>query len=205
MKMQKLLGGIITCTMLFGTSSVVSANESLQVLTPLENEGITSVIQMESDLKVSSVEVIEVVLGDSPNTLLSTSGTSSDFSQSLLPNLTNNGISTYAWGGIAPQVTKIEPSTTYSGFDTDGNYHIGLKVTGYGNDRNSVTFDGKSVSSTYKGYFINYGNSADGFYYSYNCGKITSPGTYVFKGTYTSTNSPYSTLGFSYSVTFTYA
>lgn len=111
----------------------------------------------------------------------------------------NDGIQPQAWGGPAPQVTKIE---RYSiGWLTDNPTHLGiiLKVTGYGHDR--AYFNGVEIDSEEVGYFINYGNTADGFYYLYDCGEITSVGTYQFTVTFTSIATPYSKLTYNDTIT----
>lgn len=45
--------------------------------------------------------------------------------------------------------------------------------------------------------FIISGNGADGFYYWYDCGKITAPGNYTFTTKFRSTNFPYGEKSFS--------
>lgn len=102
--------------------------------------------------------------------------------------------------GVAPQITKIE---LYDyGWLENGNFGVMLKVTGYGNDRNAAFFNGQSISSERKDYFINYGTTADGWYYLYDCGPITACGTYLFETTFTSTNSPYTKVPFQTTFTF---
>lgn len=111
----------------------------------------------------------------------------------------NDGIQLQAWGGPAPQVTKIEHYKM--GWLTDNPTHLGiiLKVTGYGHDR--AYFNGVEIDSEEIGYFINYGNTADGFYYLYDCGEITSIGTYQFTVTFTSIATPYSKLTYNDTIT----
>ena len=110
----------------------------------------------------------------------------------LILTLDDEGIQPQAWGGPAPQVTKIEPYKI--GWLTDKPTHLGiiLKVTGYGHD--TAYFNGVEIDSEEIGYFINYGNTADGFYYLYDCGEITAVGTYRFTVTFTSIATPYSKL-----------
>jgi len=109
----------------------------------------------------------------------------------------DNQSTTYGWPGTgpAPQITKIE----YAGRTfVNGNVIVKLKVTGYGNDRGAAYFNGQSVSSTRGDYFINYGTTADGWYYTYDCGPTPETGSYLFETTFKSTNAPYSTKYFSY-------
>lgn len=106
-----------------------------------------------------------------------------------------------AWGGPAPQITKIELDS-YGALKETGNFGLILKVTGYGGDRGQAFFNGKPVEGEDVGYFINYGNSADGFYYLYDCGPMPASGTYKFTTKYRSVNAPYSTLSFSHNFTF---
>lgn len=117
---------------------------------------------------------------------------------------TTSGASTFAWGGTPAQVTKIE-LYNYGWLKENGNFGVTLKVTGYGNDIGSVFFNGNPISSKRIDYFINYGNAADGFYYLYDCGPITSIGTYDFTTTFTSTAPPYSKMSFSERFTFSAA
>lgn len=102
---------------------------------------------------------------------------------------------TYGWPGTggAPQITKIEYVNDYK---VNGNLVIKLKVTGYGDDRRKAFFDGQAVSSTRGEYFINYGTTADGWYYTYDCGPVPEPGNYVFETTFKSINAPYTQLYF---------
>ena len=112
---------------------------------------------------------------------------------------TDEGIQPQAWSGPAPQVTKIERYKI--GWLTDNPTHLGiiLKVTGYGHDK--AYFEGVEIDSEEIGYFINYGNTADGFYYLYDCGEITSIGTYHFTVTFTSIATPYSKLTYHDTIT----
>lgn len=112
---------------------------------------------------------------------------------------TKPGISTFAWGGTAAQITKIE-LYDYGWMNDSGNFCVLLKVTGYGHDK--ATFNGKAINSDIVDYFINFGNTADGFIYLYDCGPVTEPGTYPFEVTFTSTNSPYSKLTYRDAFTF---
>ena len=98
------------------------------------------------------------------------------------------GISPLWWpgDGPAPQVTKIELENY--GWLENGNFGVILKVYGYGSD--VTTFNGKSISWIEQEPFIISGTGADGFYYLYDCGAITSPGSYPFRSTFTSTNFP---------------
>lgn len=89
--------------------------------------------------------------------------------------------------GPAPQVTKIELEGY--GWLQNGNFGVILKVYGYGSD--TTTFNGKSVSWIEKEPFIISGTGADGFYYLFDCGPITAPGSYSFRSTFRSTNFPY--------------
>jgi len=113
----------------------------------------------------------------------------------------SSGASTCGWGGTPAQVTKIELYDC-GWLEESGNFGIILKVTGYGKDNRNAFFNGTSVSSKRIGSFINYGNTADGFYYLYDCGPITAAGIYTFKTTFTSTSSPNSKLSFTESFTF---
>ena len=111
----------------------------------------------------------------------------------------DEGIQPQAWGGPAPQVTKIERYKI--GWLTDNPTHLGIifKVPGYGHER--AYFNGVEIDSENIGYFINYGNTADGFYYLYDCGEITSVGTYQFNVTFTSSATPYSKLSYHDTIT----
>lgn len=112
--------------------------------------------------------------------------------QLTLPPAGAHEIQPFGWNGTAPQVTRIE---LYNfGFMENGNFGVILKVTGYGNDMRRAFFNGNPLSSKQVGYFINYGNTADGFYWLYDCGPITEAGSYPFTTTYKSTNAPYGTL-----------
>lgn len=83
------------------------------------------------------------------------------------PELSNTpGVSTCGFGGPAPLVTNIELYDR--GYLSNGNYYITLKVTGYGRDWAYV--DGVEIKSEEIDYFINYGTTADGFYYRYDFG-----------------------------------
>lgn len=107
----------------------------------------------------------------------------------------DDGISPLWWSGDgpAPQVTKIE---LYDhGLLDNGNYCVIIKVYGYGSD--TTTFNGRSISWFKKQPFIISGNGADGFYYWYDCGKITTPGNYTFATKFRSTNFPYGEKSFS--------
>lgn len=101
-------------------------------------------------------------------------------------------------GGPAPQVTKIELDDFWLQGD---NFFVVIKVTGYGSG--NTTFNGSNVNPTTIIPFINYGTIADGFYYTYNCGTVTEPGTYLFKTTFTSNNPPYSRSTFEVNFEFT--
>lgn len=125
------------------------------------------------------------------------SGTSA---QPTLTPTSTPAIQPFAWNGTAAQVTRIELDGR--GWLPNGNWGVRLKVTGYGSDMRRSFFNGNPVSSKNDGYFINYGNCADGFYYLYDCGPITAAGTYTFKTTFRSTNSPYSERTFSCDFTF---
>lgn len=95
--------------------------------------------------------------------------------------------------GGAPQVTKIELAD-YGWLD-NGNFAVIIKVYGYGRD--NTTFNGNKISYIDSEGFILYGTGVDGFYYLYDCGPIEQAGTYTFKTTFTSTNSPYKQVYFS--------
>lgn len=104
-------------------------------------------------------------------------------------------------GGDAPPITKIELDS-YGWLKDSGNFGIILKVTGYGNDNGRAYFNNQKITSERLDYFINSGFTADGWYWLYDCGPITEPGTYPFKTTFRSTNPPYNNLTFSTSFTF---
>ena len=121
----------------------------------------------------------------------------------VLPN-EDDQITPYGWPGTgaAPQITNIEHDDSY--WNEEGNWEVRLKVTGYGSDRNKAFFNGEPISSEVGRYFINYGTTADGWYYTYDCGPITEPGDYLFETTFRSTNYPYSELTFQAVFTFKY-
>ena len=140
-------------------------------------------------------------------TMLMGMGTVAFAAESEVPELTkvdgmtvavednDDGISPLWWSGDgpAPQVTKIE---LYDhGLLDNGNYCVVIKVYGYGRD--TTTFNGRSISWFKQQPFIISGNGADGFYYWYDCGKVTVPGDYTFATTFRSTNFPYGEKSFS--------
>lgn len=108
------------------------------------------------------------------------------------PELSNTpGVSTCGFGGPAPLVTKIEFVREVN-LD-NGNYGIILKVTGYGHDRAYV--DGVEIKSEEIDYFINYGTTADGFYYRYDFGFYPAPGSvHTFTVTFRSVRDSNKTL-----------
>lgn len=110
------------------------------------------------------------------------------------------GISTLWWpgDGPAPQVTKIELEDY--GWLENGNFGVILKVYGYGSD--VTTFNGIRISWIEQEPFIISGTGADGFYYLYDCGAVTSTGSYPFKSVFTSTNSPHKQVTFNDVFTF---
>lgn len=111
-----------------------------------------------------------------------------------------DGVSPLWWpgDGPAPQVTKIELENF--GWLENGNFGVILKVYGYGSD--VTTFNGKTVSWIEQEPFIISGTGADGFYYLYDCGAVTSAGSYPFQSIFTSTNFPYSKVTFNDVFTF---
>lgn len=122
--------------------------------------------------------------------------------ESLTVEIAGNedGISPLVWpgDGPAPQVTKIELENF--GWLENGNFGVILKVYGYGRD--VTTFNGKTISWIEQEPFIISGTGADGFYYLYDCGAITSEGSYPFQSIFTSTNFPYSKVTFNDVFTF---
>lgn len=105
------------------------------------------------------------------------------------------------WGGVAPQVTKIEPYALGPWDDGPNRFYFTLKVTGYGHGR--AFFDGNPVDESKYDYFINYGTTADGWYHRYLIGPITEEGTYDFTVTIKSIAPPYSEMTYSCQLTFT--
>lgn len=107
-----------------------------------------------------------------------------------------------AWTGeTAPIITRIELADYGWLADKPDHFGILLKVTGYGNS--TATYNNKKVDFTVTGYFINYGNTADGFYHLYDCGTIPNEGgTYDFDALYRSSSNFTKTLSFSTSFTF---
>lgn len=102
-------------------------------------------------------------------------------------------VSTCGFGGPAPLVTNIE--LYGEGRLSNGNYYITLKVTGYGYDRAYV--DGVEIKSEEIGYFINYGTTADGFYYRYDFGFYPAPGSvHTFTVTFRSVQNTSKTMTF---------
>lgn len=85
------------------------------------------------------------------------------------------------WGGVAPQVTKIELYDYGRWNDGSGRFFVTLKVTGYGHG--TAFFDGKPVDEDRYTYFINYGTTADGWYHRYLIGPVYEPGVYDFSVT----------------------
>lgn len=104
------------------------------------------------------------------------------------------------WGGVAPQVTKIEPYALKPLGDGTNRFYFILKVTGYGHGR--AFFDGNPVDESKYDYFINYGTTADGWYHRYLIGPITAEGTYNFTVTIKSIAPPYSEMTYSCPLTF---
>ena len=98
------------------------------------------------------------------------------------------------WGGVAPQVTKIELYDYGVWNDGSGRFFITLKVTGYGHGK--AFFDGKPVDEDKYMHFINYGTTADGWYHRYLIGPVYEPGVYDFSVTIKSIATPYSELPF---------
>jgi hypothetical protein len=100
----------------------------------------------------------------------------------------------HGWGGVAPQVTKIELYDYGPWNDGSGRFFITLKVTGYG--RGTAFFDGKPVDEDKYMHFINSGTTADGFYHRYLIGPVYEAGVYDFSVTIKSIATPYSELPF---------
>lgn len=98
-------------------------------------------------------------------------------------------------GGPAPLVTNIELAGAGK-LKSTGNFGILLKVTGYGHDR--AYFDGVEVDSEEVDYFINYGTTADGFYYLYDVGFMpaTGSGNHTFTVTFRSVRDSNKTMTF---------
>ena len=107
-------------------------------------------------------------------------------------------IQPHGWGGVAPQVTKIEPYDLGVWGDGSGRIYLTLKVTGYGHG--TAFFDGEPVAESKYDYFINYGTTADGFYHRYLLGPLTA-GDHIFTVTIKSIAPPYSSLPFTFSFT----
>lgn len=100
--------------------------------------------------------------------------------------------------GAAPQVTQIE--LVDYGWLENGNFGVIIQVYGYGSDY--TTFAGRTISWIEKEPFVTSGTSVDGFYYLFDCGEITSPGKYIFKTVFTSTNPPHRQVIFNEEFTF---
>ena len=100
--------------------------------------------------------------------------------------------------GPAPQVTRV---LLYDfGWLENGNFGVILQVYGYGSD--TTTFNGKEIDWIEQEPFILSGTGADGFYYLFDCGPITGPGSYPFKSVWRSTNFPYGEVTYSDVFTF---
>ena len=164
---------ILAATMLMGMGTVVSAAEKKSNITELFETN-------EKGVDVNAVNKVE-------NLIVGT--TEKKF-----------GITPLWWpgDGPAPQVTKIECERY--GWLKNGHWGVVLKVYGYGWDR--TTFDGNKISWIREEPFIISGTGADGFYYLYDCGTITSAGNYPFISTFTSTNFPYKKATLNYMFTF---
>jgi len=105
-----------------------------------------------------------------------------------------------AYNGTGAAITKIELYDIGWMNENPDHFAVVLKVTGYGNCK--AFFNGNPVvSSDIIGHFINYGYTADGFFWLYDCGPVPGPGTYRFNTTFKSTNYP-TTLSYAEDFTF---
>ncbi|MDR2022679.1 MAG: hypothetical protein LBQ71_05385 [Hungatella sp.] len=92
------------------------------------------------------------------------------------------------WSGEKPpQVTSI----TYedAGWLSNGHFGVIIKVMGYGSD--ITKWDNKRIYNFKQDPIVLYGTGCDGFYYWFDCGTITSAGTYRFESNFTSNEAPY--------------
>lgn len=164
---------ILAITMLMGVGTVVSAAERKTNITELFATN-------EKEVTINATDKVE-------NVMVEKTGEKLEITPLWWPG-----------DGPAPQVTKIECERY--GWLKNGHWGVVLKVYGYGWDR--TTFDGKKISWIREEPFIISGTCADGFYYLYDCGTITSAGNYPFNSTFTSTNFPYKKVTLNYMFTF---
>lgn len=161
---------------------------------------MTSII-MTMNASIVFAESMEISTENEINTIqhiLNYDEVSSDYT--TIKGFTDNKESlTRGWGGPAPYVTKVEMYNKDVNLP-NGNYGIILKVTGYGNDRGKAMLNKEAVVGEMTGYFIDYGISADGFYYTYDLGKYDEESIkgLTFETVFSSTNNAWIQKEFNY-------